>query len=120
MRLVKIKNKYLFNSNNPNGTHTYAAYYDKANKRFNAVQLTHLYVKDDKRFKQVKRGNIMVTKFKEFDVPSGVRNVFYSKNISGGKIDLTDRANVVKVEKRYLSKQQSSKIKSFAKVNFNK
>ena len=81
MRLVKIKNKYLFNSNNPNGTHTYAAYYDRANKRYNAVQLTHLYVKDDKRFKQVKRGDIMVTKFKEFDVPSGVRNQYYNKNI---------------------------------------
>ena len=100
MRLVKIKNKYLFNSNNPNGTHTYAAYYDRANKRYNAVQLTHLYVKDDKRFKQVKRGDIMVTKFKEFDVPSGVRNQYYNKNINGSKIDLNDKSNVKFVSNR--------------------
>ena len=64
MRLAKIKNKYLFKSNNPNGTHTYAVYYDWQNRRYNAVQLTHLYNKDQKRFDQVKRGNIMVTKFK--------------------------------------------------------
>ena len=115
MRLVKIKNRYLFKSNNPNGTHTYATYYDRKNKRYNAIQLTHLYVKDNNRFKQVARGNIMVTKFKEFDVPSGVRNQYYFKNVNGGKIDLKDKDNVVKVDKRHLSKKQSDKIKSFAR-----
>ena len=79
MRLVRIKNRYLFKGNNPNGTHTYATYYDRQNKRYNAVQLTHLYVKDANRFRQVQRGNIMITKFKEFDVPSGVRNQYYNK-----------------------------------------
>ena len=115
MRLVKIKNKYLFKSDNPNGTHTYATYYDRKNKRYNAVQLTHLYVKDEKRFKQVKRGNIMVTKFKEFDVPSGVRNQYYSKNVNGGKIDLKNK-DVIYVAKHHLSKKQSDKIKLFANV----
>ncbi|MBE5764015.1 MAG: hypothetical protein E7339_00235 [Clostridiales bacterium] len=113
MRLVKIKNRYLFKSNNPNGTHTYATYYDRKNKRYNAIQLTHLYVKDNNRFKQVARGNIMVTKFKEFDVPSGVRNQYYFKNVSGGKIDLKDK-NVIYISKRHLSKKQSEKIKLFA------
>lgn len=113
MRLVKIKNRYLFNSNNPNGTHAYAAYYDRKNKRYNAVQLTHLYIKDENRFKQVKRGNIMVTKFNEFDTPSGVRNQYYNKNINGGKIDLKDK-NVTYIAKRYLTKKQSDKIKLFA------
>lgn len=113
MRLVKIKNKYLFNSNNPNGTHTYAAFYDRKNKCYNAVQLTHLYVKDANRFRQVSRGNIMVTKFKEFDVPSGVRNQYYNKNINGGKIDLKDK-NVIYVAKNHLNKKQSNCIKLFA------
>ena len=113
MRLVKIKNKYLFNSNNPNGTHTYATFYDRKNKRYNAVQLTHLYVKDANRFKQVSRGNIMVTKFKEFDVPSGVRNQYYNKNINGGKIDLKNK-NIIYIAKNHLSKKQSNSIKSFA------
>ena len=118
MRLVKIKNGYLFKSNNPNGTHTYATYYDRKNKRYNAIQLTHLYVKDENRFKQVKRGNIMVTKFKEFDVPSGVRNQYYNKTVNGGKIDLKDKANVKLISSRHLSKQQSDKIKTFANKRF--
>ena len=113
MRLVKIKNRYLFNSNNPNGTHTYATYYDRTNKCYNAVQLTHLYVKDANRFKQVSRGNIMITKFKEFDVPNGVRNQYYNKNVNGGKIDLNDK-NVTYVSKRHLNKKQSNQIKLFA------
>lgn len=118
MRLVKIKNSYLFNSNNPNGTHTYATYYDRKNKRYNAIQLTHLYVKDENRFKQVKRGNIMITKFKEFDTPTGVRNQYYNKNINGSKIDLNDKVNVVKVSKRFLPKKQSTQIKNFANKLF--
>lgn len=114
MRLVKIKNRYMFKSSNPNGVHTYATYYDRQNKRYNAIQLTHLYVKDANRFKQVSKGNIMVTKFKEFDVPSGVRNQYYNKNVNGGKINLNDKSNVKLVSKRHLNKKQSDKIKLFA------
>ena len=113
MRLVRIKNRYLFKGNNPNGTHTYATYYDRQNKRYNAVQLTHLYVKDANRFRQVQRGNIMITKFKEFDVPSGVRNQYYNKNVNGGKIDLNDK-NITYISKHHLTKKQSDKIKLFA------
>ena len=41
--------------------------------------LTHLYIKDEKRFKQIAKGNIMVMRFKEFDVPSGVKNSYFEK-----------------------------------------
>ena len=114
MRLAKIKNKYLFKGYKPEGTHTYAVYYDKPSKRYRAVALTHLYVKDDKRFQQVKKGNIRIDKFKEFDVPSGVQNYYYDTTTTGGKIDLSDKNNVIKTEKRYLSKSQSERIKKFA------
>lgn len=60
MRLAKIKNKYFYKDNNPEGTHHYAVYYDKASKRNRAVPLTHLYVKDKKRFSQVKKGKIRI------------------------------------------------------------
>lgn len=119
MRLVKIKNKYLFNSSNPNGTHTYAVYYDKTTKQNNAIALTHLYIKDDKRFKQVKKGNIMVANFKEFETPTGVKNYYYSRNTNGKKINLKDK-DVVKVYKRYLPKKQADKMKKFARKNYNK
>lgn len=118
MRLAKIRNKYLFKSDNPNGTHTYAVYYDKKTKQNRAIALTHLYVKDDKRFKQVKKGNIMVAKFKEFETPTGVKNYYYSKNTSGKNINLKDN-DIVKVNKRYLPKKQADKMKKFARKNYN-
>lgn len=115
MRLAKIKNKYLFDSDNPNGTHTYAVYYDRKSKSYRAVGLTHLYLKDPKRFKQVSKGMIKKMKFKEFEAPSGVKDSYFEKNIKGKKIDLNDKDNVVNVEKRHLSKKQSDTIKRFAK-----
>ncbi len=120
MRLVKIKNSYLFKSDNPKGVHTYAVYYDKKNKENRAVALTHLYIKDNERFKQVRKGNIMISKFKEFDTPTGVKNYYYSKNTNGKKIDLKDTSNVSFLSKRYLPKIQASKIKKFAYKNYNK
>jgi hypothetical protein len=115
MRLVKIKNKYLYKGNNPEGTHTYAVYYDRKTKRNRAVGLTHLYVKDNKRFEAVKKGKIAIEKFKNFETPSGVKNSFYDKNVNGGKIDLKDSAHVVYVSKRYLPSKQASRIRNFAK-----
>jgi hypothetical protein len=114
MRLVKIKNKYLYKGDNPEGSHTYAVYYDRASKRNRAVGLTHLYVKDNKRFTQIKNGLITVEKFKEFETPSGVKNSYFDKNLKGGKIDLKDSENV-KVYKRYLPAKQADRIKKFAK-----
>ena len=116
MRLAKIRNKYLFESDKPNGTHTYAVYYDKQTKQNRAIALTHLYIKDEKRFKQVRKGNIMITNFKEFETPTGVQNYYYSQNTKGKKINLKD-ADVVKIHKRYLPKKQADKLKKFAKRN---
>lgn len=114
MRLVKIKNKYLFQSNKPHGNHTYAVYYDRKNKEYRAIGLTHLYVKDKKRFIQVAKGNIHVEKFKEFDTPTGVKNSYFNRNIKGNKINLKDK-DIISVTKRHLSKVQSNRIKAFAK-----
>lgn len=114
IRLCKIKNKYLFKSDNPEGNHTYAVYYDKKSKKNRAIQLTHVYVRDEKRFEQIKKGNIKLEKFKEFDVPSGVKNRFYDKDINGNNIDLSDKTNVI-VSKRKLSDKQANRIIKFAK-----
>ncbi len=119
MRLCKIKNRYLFKSNNPKGNHTYAVYYDKKSKETRAVALTHVYVKDEKRFEQVKKGNIKLEKFKDFEVPSGVKNYYYSKNINGDSINIRDRTNVV-IGKRKIDSEQAKRIIAFAKNNYNK
>ena len=100
---------------NDNGTHYYLIYYDRKTKSYHAIQLTHLYIKDNNRFKQVQKGNIKIEKLKEFDVPSGIKKELYTSNNGGGKIDILDRKNVVKIYPRYISKKQSSRIKNFIK-----
>ena len=119
MRLVRIRNRYLFNSNNPNGNHVYAVYYNRRTKQNRAVALTHLYNKDPKRFEQVRRGNIMVTCFRSLKLPTGVQNYYYTKNIYGKNINLKDK-DIVKVSKHYIPKRQSDIIKRFAYKDYNK
>lgn len=120
MRIAEIKNRYLYkDKKNPNGTHYYGVYYDKTKRETRAVALTHLYVKDKKRFVHVKRGNIKIEKFKEFDVPTGVKNYYYSRDVDGNKINLKN-PDVVKVSKRYLTKSQANRVKNFAYKNYNK
>lgn len=116
MRIAKIKNKYMYKtSESDNGVHFYLIYYDRKKKCYCAVQLTHLYIKDKDRFIQVNKGNIKLEKFKEFEVPSGVRKDVYTKNSKGTKINIKDKTNVVFVSKRYLSSKQSGRIISFIK-----
>lgn len=116
MKIAKIKNKYMYETRpDDNGTHHYLVYYDRKTQRYNAVQLTHLYIKDKNRFEMIRKGLIKVEKFKEFDVPSGVRRKIYTSNMNGGKIDLKDKNNVVALSKRYLSSRQSNRIKKFIK-----
>ena len=101
-------------SKDDNGTHYYTIFYDRKKKRYNAIQLTHLYTKDKDRFVKVKKGLIKVEKFKEFDVPSGVKKGIYIKNSFGGKIDIKDSKNIEYVYPRYISKKQSKRIFDFA------
>lgn len=127
MRLAKIKNKYMFDcskydskstsqhnkSINPEGIHYYLVFYDRKRKCYKAIQLTHLYYKDGKRFEQVKKGTIIVEKFKEFEVPSGVKSYVYYVNSSGNKIDIKDKENVVSISSRNISTKQSKRIIEF-------
>ena len=99
---------------NDEGTHYYLVFYDRKKKRYCAVQLTHLYIKDKKRFIQVNKGFIKIEKFKEFDVPSGVKKEVFETDVNDRKIDLHNE-NVRYVSKRYLSKKQSKRIKDFIK-----
>ena len=114
MKIAKIKNKYMYNTTeNDNGCHYYIVFYDRKKLEYHAVQLTHLYIKDKNRFKQVKNGKILIQKFKEFEVPSGLKKEIYTKNINGTKIDLKNKKFVVSVSKRNLSGKQTCEIKTF-------
>lgn len=56
MKLAKIKNKYMYKTSpDDNGTHHYLVFYDRKTQRYNAVQLTHLYIKDKNRFELIRK-----------------------------------------------------------------
>ena len=112
MRLAKIKNKYMYKGDNGEGHHHYLVFYNRKEKRYNAIQLTHLYLKDKDRFGGVKKGFIKIEKFKEFYVPSGVKNEVIKHNVDGLKIDLKNK-NVINISKRYISKKQRTRIMRF-------
>ena len=112
MRLAKIINKYMYKGDDGEGHHHYLIFYNRKEKRYNAIQLTHLYLKDKKRFTRVKKGLLKIEKFKEFDVPSGVKNKVFNHNADGLKIDLKNK-NVINISKRYISKKQKNRIMNF-------
>ena len=113
MRIARIKDGYMFKTENPECEHNYLLFYDKKSKSYRAIQTTHLYRRDEKRFKQVKSNALLYVKFPGAEVPSAVRNYHYTHNIDGKKIDIND-PSVKIVSKRHLPKKLSSKIKSFA------
>lgn len=112
MRLAKIKNKYMYKGDNGDGYHHYLVFFNRKEKRYNAIQLTHLYLKDPKRFGQVKKRLLKIEKFKEFEVPSGVSWKIINSNVNGEKIDLKDK-NVLQIGRRYISTKQKNRIMRF-------
>lgn len=89
MRLFKIKNKYMYNSQNndykPNGNHTYAVYKDKKTGKYRAIQLTHLF--ETKKVAQIEKGQLLIENFNYFKYPTGVKNNYYDKDINGNILD---------------------------------
>ena len=83
MKLVSIPDKYMFNKNS-NGSHNYLLFQDKGVVK--AVQTTHLYKYDDGKEKALHRKFLLKHKFKSFELPSGIKNSYYSTNINGKKI----------------------------------
>lgn len=116
MRIAKIKNKYMFNSNKPNGTHDYLVYKDKTSNEVRAIELTHLYKPDKYRLAQVRSGLLKKMYFKHRDTPTGVNNGYLNKNISGKPINLNHKdVNMNVYRKTRISKKQQADILKFAK-----
>lgn len=114
MRIAKIKNKYLFKSSNPNGTHDYLVYRDKNTKQLRAIQLTHIYKKDKKRFNQIKQNQIKKMNFKHRETPSGVTKKIYNVDVNGKPLDLLNHnINLNVYRKTRISKKQQDDILKF-------
>lgn len=116
MKIVKIKNHYMFKSSNPYGTHDYLLYKDRATGEVRTVQLTHLYSKDPKRFAQLKRGLLKKMSFPHRETPSGVDKYYKSTDVNGRPIDPNSRfinANVYR--KARVSAKQAKDVTRFVK-----
>ncbi len=124
MKLVKIKNKYMYTPKTkkeaknyiPDGTHIYAAYKDKESGETRLVQMTHML--EDRKEKRLRKGELLMVKLPNVDMPSGVKNEYFSKDVNGNDIDLAKvKAKDVKSKSgkaTYLCKPLADKIKAFA------
>ncbi len=120
VKLVKIKNKYMFNPTEknqkdykPNGVHTYIVFKD-AEEHTHAIRTTHLYEK--KKFDQIEKNILMAMKLPGIKYPSGVRYGIISTDIEGKKLDL-NKVHAVNINGKrgtYLSKKQAEKVLNFA------
>ncbi len=109
MKLYRIEDGYLFKTDQPNGTHTYAVYYDRRRKEYCAIPTTHLYKPDIKRMKQKESGYLMQAKLPGIALPSGVKNYAHTTDVNGRKINVKD-PRVREVSKKHLPKFLSGKI----------
>ncbi len=113
MRLAKIRNRYMFNSNKPTQEHIYAVYTDYTTKEVRAIEATHLYIPDEENMNKVKRGLLRKVRFNGYETPSAVYNSYYDTNIEGKPIDLLHAD--VRVDKTPIPQKQAKAIKDFAK-----
>lgn len=113
MRLAKIRNRYMINSGNPMGEHTYAVYTDNETKEVRAVETTHLYIPDKSNMEKLRKGLLRKVKFNGYETPSGVHNAYYNTNINGEPIDLSHAD--IRIDKTPIPQSQAIDIKTFAK-----
>ncbi len=101
MKIAKIKNHYMFKSNNPYGTHDWLIWKDRKTGETRAVELTHLYNKDPKRFAQLKAGLLKKMNFKHRETPSGVGNSTVTRMPKAGQsIPTVDLSTPMFIESR--------------------
>lgn len=113
MRIAKIKNKYMYKGNKPNGWHWYLIFFNRKKKRYEAIQTTHLYEIPPKKLRRLKKGEMIEEKIFKKGFPSGVKGTIFVKNsVDGGNID-PKCSHFLYISKNHLSKDQSKRIKRF-------
>ena len=118
MKIVKIKNKFMFNSKKPNGIHFYALFWNKKYKKYNAIQLTHIGKKDDKRYEQADNGLIKPIRLKQIDkyADSGITKCRYVSDVHGYPLS----SNIGKLVVEKVSSSSTNKIINFGSEIYSK
>lgn len=91
MKIYHIKNSYMYNKRDKNGTHRYAVFKDRKTKETRVVQLTHLYEIPYNKQRQLKKGYLKEYKLECYRLPSGVNIGYKTKDINGNPIQLTSK-----------------------------
>lgn len=90
MFLAKIKNKFMYKTvQNDNGSHWYAVYTRK-NKVLYCKKITHLFLPDVKRFKQLKSGLLEEKKITSFKTPQGVYKRHIYNDVNGSRLTISN------------------------------
>ena len=118
MKLYSIKDRYLFKTDQPNGSHTYAVYYDRRRKGYCAVPTTHLYKADPKRFRQKESGFLKEMKLPGILLPSGIKDYAHITDVNGHKLNMKN-PNVKELSKKHLPKRLSSQILDHARGRYS-
>ncbi len=116
MKIYHIKNSYMYNKQDKNGTHRYAVFKDKKTNETRVVQLTHLYEIPSNKQRQINNGHLKKYKLSCYSLPSGINTGYKTKDINGNPIRLTSLNSRGSYN---LSKKDSKKIKSIAKRRIN-
>lgn len=113
VHVAKIKNRYMFRKNTGyerSGFHHYLVFTDKLTGQNVAVETSHLYKKDPKRFQVLKEGRGMKLSLPGMETPSLIMKKFHTGNSEGQEIDFAHRD--VKVKAR-LSNSKAKKLFEF-------
>lgn len=86
MKIVKVTNHLMYDDpEKPNGYHYYAFYYNPRYHKYNAVRLTHIANKDNRRYTQVDNGYIKAVRIPFIDryADSGITKYNYTSDRFG-------------------------------------
>lgn len=118
MKLVKIKNKFMFKQKDgqgpdPNGTHIYIYDEDKKTGEKRLIPTTH--VLDPKRQREIDNKAIMMMKLPKVRHISGIRKNCRTHDVNGNLIDLKtlQAQNINGGKAVYLPTKTADKIRKF-------
>lgn len=116
MKIYHVKNSYLYDKQDLNGTHRYAHGIDKRNKEY-LVRITHLYDISSSKKKQLKNGLIKKYKLKNSKLPIGIGTRRIYKDIDGNPITLNSRNSKIC---REISKRDQKNIINISNTTYKK
>ncbi|MDR2828589.1 MAG: hypothetical protein LBV51_04130 [Acholeplasmatales bacterium] len=99
MRILNIKDNYMFDKTNKTGTHRYAVYRDNKTYETRAIQLTHIYEIPPNKQSRINNGYIKELKLPFYYLPSGIETGYITKDINGKKLKLNNGNSNVSVKR---------------------